>query len=82
MPSTFSARVLGKGRALLEAGAVYATGEPGLWTVIGSNGGYVVTVSDDLEVATCSCPHGRHHPAASCSHVAAVLLSLRDSADR
>lgn len=82
MVPTFSARVLGKGRALLDAGAVYPTGEAGLWAVIGSSGGYVVTVSDDRQVATCTCAHGRHHPAASCSHVAAVLLSLRDADDR
>lgn len=82
MEPMFSHSVLTKGARLLRDRSVYATGIPGLFTVAGTHGGYVVTVSDDRTVTTCTCPHGQFHAnRAHCSHVAAALLSLRDDAD-
>lgn len=82
----FSEEVLGKARRYLADGRVTPDPHPGTYWVQGSGPKRyrVQTDADEgdrrITFAVCSCPHGKNTSglAAHCSHVAAVLLLIRD----
>lgn len=79
----FSDRVLSKSDRYIAEGRVSVVGmEDGVWTAVvrGGSGDYATTITEDFDHSTCSCPHGRHREEspALCSHVAAVLMMIRE----
>lgn len=70
----FSPEVVTKARRLLDRGALERASSVEVYTVAGDHDRYVVVVSDDRRNATCSCPAGLP----TCSHTAAVLLSIAE----
>ena len=73
----FTEDSIAKARRLLAAGALERASLAEVYTVAGDHGRYIVVVSADRRYATCSCPASL----ATCSHTAAVLLSIAEGVD-
>ena len=82
----YSTEVLRKARLFIEEGRVERDEHSNrYWAVRGTSGRYRVAVGyredDDgtphVRWATCTCPHGQNNPEPTCSHIAAVLLTIK-----